>query len=55
VFNKLKEKLSGFTKSLGRQIEEKSVPVEALQEQADDVPLISVFESSINLWLILRL
>lgn len=45
MFNKLKEKLSGFTKSLGRQIEEKSVPVETPQEQADDVPLISVSES----------
>lgn len=33
MFNKLKEKLSGFTKSLGKQIEEKSVPVEPPQEQ----------------------
>jgi len=45
VFNKLKEKLSGFTKSLGRQIEEKSVHVEAPQEQVDDVPLISSSEA----------
>ena len=45
MFNKLKEKLSGFTKSLGRQIEEKSVHVEALQEQVDDVPLISSSEA----------
>jgi len=45
VFNKLKEKLSGFTKSLGRQIEEKSVHVEASQEQVDDVPLISSSEA----------
>ncbi len=45
MFNKLKEKLSGFTKSLGRQIEEKSVHVEASQEQVDDVPLISSSEA----------
>lgn len=45
MFNKLKEKLSGFTKSLGRQIEEKSVHVEAPQEQVDDVPLISSSEA----------
>ncbi|WP_321420738.1 signal recognition particle-docking protein FtsY [uncultured Methanomethylovorans sp.] len=45
MFNKLKEKLSGFTKSLGRQIEEKSVPLESPQEQVDDVPLISSSEA----------
>lgn len=37
MFNKLKEKLSGFTKSLGKQIEEKAVPVEAPQEEVAEM------------------
>ena len=41
MFNKLKEKLSGFTKSLGKQIEEKAVPVEPPQEQIAESPLRS--------------
>ncbi len=38
MFNKLKEKLNGFTKSLSRQIDEKAVLVEEIQEQADEIP-----------------
>lgn len=41
MFNKLKEKLSGFTKSLGKQIDEKAVPVESVQEAADKIPFVS--------------
>lgn len=37
MFNKLKEKLSGFTKSLGKQIEEKAVPVEVPQEETAEM------------------
>lgn len=37
MFNKLKEKLSGFTKSLGKQIEEKAVPVEPPQEEVAEM------------------
>ncbi len=45
MFNKLKEKLSGFTKSLGKQIDEKAIPVEAIQKQIAEVPVISPSEA----------
>jgi len=41
MFNKLKEKLSGFTKSLGKQIDEKAVPVESVQEEVTEIPFVS--------------
>ncbi len=45
MFNKLKEKLSGFTKSLGKQIDEKAVPVETLQEEVAEIPFVSPSET----------
>ncbi|MCC7575565.1 MAG: signal recognition particle-docking protein FtsY [Methanomethylovorans sp.] len=41
MFNKLKERLSGFTKSLGKQIDEKAVPVEPAQEEVAEIPFVS--------------
>ncbi|AGB49104.1 signal recognition particle-docking protein FtsY [Methanomethylovorans hollandica DSM 15978] len=41
MFNKLKEKLSGFTKSLGKQIDEKAIPVEPAQEEESEIDFIS--------------
>jgi fused signal recognition particle receptor len=45
VFNKLKEKLSGFTKSLSKQIDEKAVPVESTSNEAEEIPFDSSDES----------
>ncbi|WP_298684397.1 signal recognition particle-docking protein FtsY [uncultured Methanomethylovorans sp.] len=45
MFNKLKEKLSGFTKSLGKQIDEKAVPVEPVQEEVAEIPFVSPSET----------